>query len=431
MLRRLFILLFFLESFHLIAQRNVHYLSNVTIDGKKDEWSEAYQLKKCTQNNTISKHANVYTVFAAWNEENLYLYIEVEDHHLISLKKNDQKALYLNDALEIFIDPLNDSKKTMDVNDYQFIVSVDKKSIILKGDKHLMEDSSYLAPKESGTSTLLFDYKLRLNGIVNDLKTDKGYSFECSIPFAGIGIRPIENHSFKLDICMDDADTYLDIRNYGEEDKISDFFYSSWNHSRNFSMPNTWNTFQLKGKPSGLKAIFKNYYFEILIFILIAFICFSLFIILLKRKNNQLKSLPQFKELQNNKQSNELKSKPNNEKIDVAFSTELFSLDHPLIQKGRKFVLDNIDREITVEELSNHLALSIRSLQRQMKDLISVAPNHFITIVKMEEARKLLLEKKLNVNEIAYQLGYSDVSYFGKLFKRYYDVTPKQFSSNN
>lgn len=432
MLRRLFILLLLFNSFQFVSQTNVHYLSSVTIDGNKEEWSENYILKNCKQKNTKSKNSNSYIVYASWNEENLFLFIEVEDNNLISLKKNDQKALYLNDALEIYIDPLNDSKKTMDVNDYQFIVSVDKKSIILKGDKHLLEDSSYLAPKESGTSTLLFDYALQLHGNVNDRKKDKGYSLECCIPFAGIGVRPKENHQFKLDICMDDADKFLDIRNFSEDDEISEFFYSSWNDSRDFSIPETWSLIRLEGKPSTLKAVFKLYYIEIISVALLIFFFLLTLIVLLKRKNNQLKSLPQFKDLQTST-LNLIDKKDANfqETKTIKFSTEQLSIDHPLIQKGRIYILNNIDKEISVEELSEHLALSTRSLQRQMKDLISLAPNHFITIVKMEEARKLLVEKKLNVNEIAYRLGYSDVSYFGKLFKRYYDVTPKQFSSNN
>ena len=46
----------------------------------------------------------------------------------------------------------------------------------------------------------------------------------------------------------------------------------------------------------------------------------------------------------------------------------------------------------------------------------------------METAKKLLVENKLNVNEIATNLGYSTSSHFISAFKKKYGVTPKQFA---
>lgn len=407
------------------AQLDIPYTSEITVDGRKTEWDSDHEVCRFVQRTGDKKTANPITIYAAWNEESLFLCYDVTDQQLVSLKKQDQSALYLNDAVEIYIDPLNDSKQRMDVNDYQFIVSIDGKSITLKGDKHLILDSSYSAPKEKGTSTLFFQYKLRMKGTLNDSQSDQGYIVECSIPFAGIGISPKENVRFKLDFCVDDADQYMDISSLAEGDTIPQFYYSSWKGSRNFSFPDQWGTFKLVGKPSVLKSFFKRYYTEITLFSIVIFGLLFFVVFRLVLRNRKLRKIP----TQSDLLITRVHEDTSTETESTVFVHPLNELaeKHPLFEKCKDYVLQHIDRDISIEELASHVAVSARTLQRLSKEELNLSPIHFITVLKMEEAKKILLSGNNPVNEVAYRLGYSDVSYFGKIFKRYFGLTPKAF----
>jgi YesN/AraC family two-component response regulator len=50
----------------------------------------------------------------------------------------------------------------------------------------------------------------------------------------------------------------------------------------------------------------------------------------------------------------------------------------------------------------------------------------YVTEVRLGEAKRLLQESHLKVYEISEKVGYQDLQYFGKLFKRQYGMTPKE-----
>ena len=53
----------------------------------------------------------------------------------------------------------------------------------------------------------------------------------------------------------------------------------------------------------------------------------------------------------------------------------------------------------------------------------------YLTKVRMEAARELLLKTDLRTSEIGYQVGYKDPHYFSYLFKKIHGITPKAFRS--
>ena len=51
----------------------------------------------------------------------------------------------------------------------------------------------------------------------------------------------------------------------------------------------------------------------------------------------------------------------------------------------------------------------------------------YVTRVKLDEAKKMLGNTRYKIDEIAVRLGYSDASYFSKVFKKNEGMTPTQF----
>lgn len=54
----------------------------------------------------------------------------------------------------------------------------------------------------------------------------------------------------------------------------------------------------------------------------------------------------------------------------------------------------------------------------------------YLNYIRITEAKKLLLTTKMNVTEVALNVGYSNTSYFIRQFKRYNKLSPKQFQLN-
>lgn len=216
------------------------------IDGFGDEWPKD-SLIAFIQNNPISKNANGVKVQMAWDEQYLYLYAEIADLHVIRLSANTDR-LYLNDAMELYIDPLDDSGNRMDINDYQFIVDHTGDAAVLKGDKSQIMDTSKHAPKEIGISTVAFQKATQLLE-AND-EHGAGWSVELALPFAGLGAMPQAGMRMKIDFCVDDADSLMDLEKLPEGSHLHGYFASNWDGYSDFSFPDHWREFALVGGPS-------------------------------------------------------------------------------------------------------------------------------------------------------------------------------------
>uniref|UniRef100_UPI003B5BF423 helix-turn-helix domain-containing protein n=1 Tax=Shewanella gaetbuli TaxID=220752 RepID=UPI003B5BF423 len=94
------------------------------------------------------------------------------------------------------------------------------------------------------------------------------------------------------------------------------------------------------------------------------------------------------------------------------------------IQLPIDFIRKNFHQQISLEQLANLAHVSISALERRFKKCLSKTPTRFIKEVRLENARLLLMEKDLPISEVAYQVGFSDHSYFTKEFRNFFGVHP-------
>ena len=86
-------------------------------------------------------------------------------------------------------------------------------------------------------------------------------------------------------------------------------------------------------------------------------------------------------------------------------------------------IYENID----VEALADVACVTKPYLARLFKREFGLSPLQYINLKKMERAQLLLLTEELSVKEVAYKLGFSDISYFIRLFKRMTGATPQVY----
>ena len=99
------------------------------------------------------------------------------------------------------------------------------------------------------------------------------------------------------------------------------------------------------------------------------------------------------------------------------------------IEEPVKFIREHYHRQISIDELAELAHLSVSALERRFKKHLAKTPNQFINEVRLENARKLLIETQLPISQVAYQCGFSEPSYFSKQFRRLFGEIPSQMRS--
>ncbi len=87
---------------------------------------------------------------------------------------------------------------------------------------------------------------------------------------------------------------------------------------------------------------------------------------------------------------------------------------------------ENIARDIGLSEIAASCGLSPRHANRIFARSLGVSIGRYVLERRMELARRRLEETTLQVKEIALGLGYDDISYFNRVFKRQFKATPLQ-----
>lgn len=91
------------------------------------------------------------------------------------------------------------------------------------------------------------------------------------------------------------------------------------------------------------------------------------------------------------------------------------------------YILRNISKRITLDELANHLYMSKSNLCIKFKKETGISVNTFILKSKINIAKDLLLEQKKSISYISDYLGFSSPSHFSKVFKSITNIAPKDF----
>jgi transcriptional regulator GlxA family with amidase domain len=97
------------------------------------------------------------------------------------------------------------------------------------------------------------------------------------------------------------------------------------------------------------------------------------------------------------------------------------------ISKAQDFIEKNFDDKITVDKLADMLALSRRNLERRFKSATSNSIIEYLQRVRVEAAKKRLETAKLNVNEVMYEVGYTDSKAFRNIFKKITGLSPVEY----
>ena len=97
------------------------------------------------------------------------------------------------------------------------------------------------------------------------------------------------------------------------------------------------------------------------------------------------------------------------------------------IKSVRQYLVEHLDRRITLQELSQTFSFPLTSMKKCFKEVYGTTINAYLQAYRMHTAAGLLRETKLDVTEIAGKVGYQNASKFSEVFRQYTGHTPTEY----
>ncbi|WP_455585130.1 two-component regulator propeller domain-containing protein [Bacteroides sp.] len=88
------------------------------------------------------------------------------------------------------------------------------------------------------------------------------------------------------------------------------------------------------------------------------------------------------------------------------------------------------DSELQVSDLYEEMGYGRVQFFRKIKAVSGISPNKLIVDIRMKMAADMIRTNQYTISEVAYQTGFSDPSYFSRVFKSVFQITPKEFQRN-
>ena len=106
---------------------------------------------------------------------------------------------------------------------------------------------------------------------------------------------------------------------------------------------------------------------------------------------------------------------------------DVLSIDDKFLQSVVNVIRSNMDNDLlSVEDLAKEVGFSRAQLHRKLKAICNKSANQLIVEMRLNEAKRMLENKAGAVSEIAYSVGYSNLSYFTKSFKEKFGMLPSK-----
>lgn len=98
-----------------------------------------------------------------------------------------------------------------------------------------------------------------------------------------------------------------------------------------------------------------------------------------------------------------------------------------VITVAEAIVREHYSRDLQLAEVANRVSMNYSYFSKLFKEQTGLTFTAYLIKVRMEEARKLLKDPTLRINEISEKVGYGNLYHFSRAFKNYFGVSPKEY----
>lgn len=104
-----------------------------------------------------------------------------------------------------------------------------------------------------------------------------------------------------------------------------------------------------------------------------------------------------------------------------------FRLEDEFLRKVHDIIESNMSQSYDMPTLCEKLGMGRTNLHRKFKALTGTSSSRYIRRFRLQKARQLLEESDLHIGQVAYEVGFSDPSYFTKSFTSEFGKSPREF----
>ncbi len=120
----------------------------------------------------------------------------------------------------------------------------------------------------------------------------------------------------------------------------------------------------------------------------------------------------------------------NKEVMNKRPQTSLLKRELKTIRKYAKKIEKNIAKDFSLEDISAETGLTQAKLQEGFKLLYNKTVTEYIRHARLELARDYIATTEMNISEVVYSIGFTSRSYFSKIFKERYGLSPSEFKNS-
>ena len=129
-------------------------------------------------------------------------------------------------------------------------------------------------------------------------------------------------------------------------------------------------------------------------------------------------------EIQQVKKRKPVLNEQEDDAADASASKKNYSL-----QQAKKYIDNNYTAKIALEEVAEIAGVSMYHFCRLFKEMTGLTFQSYVNRLRIEQARNMLNDDGFSITQIAFSVGYSDLTHFDRIFKKVEGCTPTQYKA--
>jgi len=102
----------------------------------------------------------------------------------------------------------------------------------------------------------------------------------------------------------------------------------------------------------------------------------------------------------------------------------------PAIARAKAFINENYTEDLSLEQVAKFANMSSFYFCKMFKKFTGVNFTEYVSRIRIEKARNLLLNPNLRISEIAYEVGFQSLTHFNRVFKKVLGQSPTEFRAH-
>lgn len=116
--------------------------------------------------------------------------------------------------------------------------------------------------------------------------------------------------------------------------------------------------------------------------------------------------------------------------INTRASTDSIAVDDPVVATALQFMREHAYRDMMIAEVAGQCGVGRRTLERRFKDALKSSPHDEIQRLRLDRARKLLVETDLSIDEVAATAGFTTARILSATFRKALRITPSAYKKH-